>query len=36
MVNSVVMNGHFNFHYDEALGSTPVASGYVAIAWDEM
>src|SRR5882762_4585206 len=36
MVNSVVMNGHFNFHYDEALGSTPVASGYVAISWDEL
>jgi len=30
------MNGHFNFHFDESLGSTPVLSGYVAISWDEL
>jgi hypothetical protein len=38
VVNSVVMNGHFNFHYDESLPNTaaPVSSGFVAMSWDEL
>ena len=36
LVKSLVMNGHFNFHYDESLASAPVLSGYAAISWDEL
>jgi hypothetical protein len=36
VVKSVVMNGHFQFHYDEALAETPTVNGYVAISWDEL
>ncbi len=36
LVKSVVMNGHFNFHYDEGLASTLVLAGYTAISWDEL
>jgi hypothetical protein len=36
VVKSVTMNGHFQFHYDEALEEVPAVSGYVAIAWDEL
>jgi len=38
VVNSVVMNGHFNFHYDESLPSTPStsSSGFVVASWDEL
>jgi hypothetical protein len=36
VVKSVVMNGHFQFHYDEALADIPTTTGYVAISWDEL
>jgi hypothetical protein len=36
ITKSVTMGGHFNFHYDEALNSTPAASGYTAFSWDEV
>jgi hypothetical protein len=35
VAKSIVMNGHFNFHYDESLGSTPLPSGYAVVSWDE-
>lgn len=35
VVNSARLNGHFNFHYDEALGK--LASGrFVIFSWDEI
>jgi hypothetical protein len=36
VVKSVVMNGKFQFHYDEALADVPANTGYVAISWDEL
>jgi len=33
---SVKMNGHYNFHYDEALPLAPTFDGYAAIAWNEL
>ena len=35
VVNSVKMNGHFHFHYDEALRNL-VPSGYVVASWNEV
>jgi len=35
LVKSVVMNGHFHFHYDESLVVTPAPSGYVVTSWDD-
>jgi hypothetical protein len=34
--NTVKMNGHFNFHYDEALGRSGWARGYVISSWNEI
>lgn len=36
MVNSVTMNGHFNFHYDVALSRVPSPGRYVAHSWTEL
>ncbi len=36
MVNSVKMNGHFKFHYDEALGRMPSSGRFLITAWDEI
>lgn len=36
MVNSVTMNGHFNFHYDEALGNVGGNGRYLITAWNEI
>ncbi len=36
VVKSVKMNGHFKFHYDEALADVPAATGFTAISWDEL
>jgi hypothetical protein len=36
IANSVTMNGHFNFHYDEALESTGPYRNYIVNAWWEM
>lgn len=33
---SVTMNGHFNFHYDEALSRLGPNDGYVVTAWNEV
>jgi hypothetical protein len=34
--NTVQMNGHFNFHYDENLGKSQWGRGYVITSWDEL
>ena len=34
--NTVTMNGHFKFHYDEALGKSRWSRGYVITSWDEI
>jgi len=36
IVNSVTMNGHFVFHYDEALGRTGLADGFKISSWQEI
>jgi hypothetical protein len=36
LVNSVKMNGHFNFHYDEALGKIANGGRYLVTSWDEI
>lgn len=33
---SVKMNGHFNFHYDEALRNNGMGRGYIPTSWEEM
>jgi hypothetical protein len=34
--NTVKMNGHFKFHYDEALGKTAWNRGYLVNSWNEI
>ncbi len=34
--NTVRMNGHFQFHYDEALGRIGPRSGYTITSWNEL
>jgi Tfp pilus assembly protein PilX len=36
MANSVKMNGHFKFHYDEALGRLPATGRFLITSWDEI
>lgn len=36
ITSTVTMNGHFNFHYDEALGKVGPSRGYVVTAWNEI
>jgi hypothetical protein len=36
VANSIKMNGHFSFHYDESLNSTYVNSRFLIKAWDEI
>ncbi len=36
LVNSVVMNGHFNFHYDEALSRLNTNGRFLIVSWDEI
>lgn len=36
IAKSATMNGHFKFHYDEALVITGPPRGYVVTRWDEM
>ena len=35
VTKSVQMNGHFHFHYDEALGRIGPARGYLPVSWKE-
>ncbi|MDA1277130.1 MAG: hypothetical protein O2960_24210 [Verrucomicrobia bacterium] len=36
VVNSISMNGHFNFHYDEALGNLGSGAGFIVTSWNEL
>jgi hypothetical protein len=36
MVRTVRMNGHFKFHYDEALGRMPTNGRFLITSWDEI
>jgi hypothetical protein len=36
ITKSVKLNGHFNFHYDEALKSIGPSRGFVVTSWNEM
>ena len=36
IVKKVTMNGHFNFHYDEALGRIGPCRGFVVTGWTEL
>jgi hypothetical protein len=36
LVNSVKMNGHFNFHYDEALSRLNNTGRFIIVSWDEV
>jgi len=36
IANTISLNGHFNFHYDEALESTGPYRNYIVNAWWEM
>ena len=32
----MTLNGHFNFHYDEALQQNGPSRGFVVTSWNEM
>ena len=34
--NTITMNGHFNFHYDESLINSGPSRGFVASSWTEL
>ncbi len=36
MAKTVRMNGHFKFHYDEALGRMPMNGRFLITSWDEI
>jgi hypothetical protein len=36
VTKSVQMNGHFNFHYDEALGTLGPKTSYTITSWNEI
>ena len=36
ITRSAKMNGHYNFHYDEASSQSTAAKGFTAISWDEL
>jgi hypothetical protein len=36
MADSIKMNGHYKFHYDEALGKNGANSRYIVTSWDEI
>jgi hypothetical protein len=36
VVRSITVNGHYNFHYDEALGKSGVPSIYIVTSWLEL
>jgi len=36
VTKTVTMNGHFNFHFDEALNNSQWHRGYIAVSWDEI
>jgi len=36
MINSVELNGHFKFHFDEYLPTTVAYRGFIAALWEEL
>ena len=36
IVNSIVMNGHYDFHFDENLLTAGPRRGYLATSWQEL
>ena len=36
IANTARLNGHFNFHYDEALAKFGPARGFIITDWEEM
>jgi hypothetical protein len=36
MGNTITMNGHFSFHYDEALGKRGATGRYIVSSWNEV
>jgi len=36
MADSITMNGHYSFHYDEALGKRGANSRFIIQSWDEV
>jgi Tfp pilus assembly protein PilX len=36
IANTISMNGHFSFHYDEALGRNGPMQGFVLTSWNEL
>ena len=36
ITKKITMNGHYDFHYDEALGLLGPSRGYVPISWEEL
>jgi hypothetical protein len=36
LANSIKMNGHFNFHYDEALSKLPGFGRFLILCWNEI
>ena len=36
MADSITMNGHYKFHYDEALGKRGAKSRFIIMSWDEV
>ncbi len=34
--STIKMNGHFNFHYDEALGKNGPSRGFIVTSWNEI
>lgn len=36
VANTVAMNGHYNFHYDEFLGTLTGSRGFIITSWDEI
>jgi hypothetical protein len=35
-VKSIFVNGHYSFHYDEALGSFGPLGSYIIVSWVEI
>jgi len=36
VANSITMNGHFKFHYDESLGRKNASGRLLVTSWDEV
>jgi len=36
MANTITMNGHYSFHYDEALGKRGANSRFIITSWNEV